>query len=48
MYTDEPLVPDPTSFQVQITVEMLKRYKSPSTGQIPAELFQAEGKYYWL
>jgi hypothetical protein len=33
-----PLVPEPSSFEVEITVERLKRYKSPGTDQIPAEL----------
>jgi hypothetical protein len=39
----EPLVADPSSFKVDITIEKLKRYKSPGIDQIPAELIQAGG-----
>jgi hypothetical protein len=38
-----PLVPEPISFEVEIAIKNLKRYKSPSTDQIPAELIQAGG-----
>jgi hypothetical protein len=31
----------PRSFEVEITVEKLKRYKSPGIDQIPAKLIQA-------
>jgi hypothetical protein len=41
MHTTEPLVPEPCSFEVEITTEKLKGYKSPSTDQIMAELIQA-------
>jgi len=37
----EPLVPEPSSFYLEISTEKLKRYKSPGIGQIPAELIQA-------
>jgi hypothetical protein len=37
----EPLVPDPSAFEVEIAIEKLKRYKSPGSDQIPAELIQA-------
>jgi hypothetical protein len=43
MHTAEPLVPEPSSFEVDIPVEKLKRYKSPGIDQIPAELIQAVG-----
>jgi hypothetical protein len=43
MHTAEPLVPEPSSFEVDIPVEKLKRYKSPGIDQIPAELIQALG-----
>jgi hypothetical protein len=39
--TAEPLVPDPSYFEVEITTEKSTRYKSPSSDQIPAELIQA-------
>jgi hypothetical protein len=36
-------VPEPSSFEVEITIEKLKRHKSPGIDQILAELTQAEG-----
>jgi hypothetical protein len=42
--TAEPLVPDPTLFEVEIAVENFERYKSPGSDQIPAELVQAGGE----
>jgi hypothetical protein len=41
IYTAEPLVPDPSSSEVETAIEKFKRYKSPGTDQIPAELIQA-------
>jgi hypothetical protein len=41
MLTAELLVPEPSSFEVEIAIEKLKRYKSLGTDQIPAELIQA-------
>jgi hypothetical protein len=38
------LVPVPSPFEVEIAIEKLKRYKSPGSDQIPAELIQAEGE----
>jgi hypothetical protein len=42
--TAEPLVPDPSPFQVAIAIAKLKRCKSPGCDQIPAELIQAGGE----
>jgi hypothetical protein len=42
--TAELLVPDPTPFETEIDIAKLKRYKSPGSDQIPAELIQAEGE----
>jgi hypothetical protein len=39
--TSELLVPDPSPFVVELAVAKLKRYKSPGSDQIPAELMQA-------
>jgi hypothetical protein len=39
----EPLVPGP-SLEVEIAVAKLKKYKSPGSDQIPAELIQGGGK----
>jgi hypothetical protein len=43
IHTDEPLVLEPGSSEVEISIEMLKRYKSPGIDQILAELIQAGG-----
>jgi hypothetical protein len=40
MHRVEPLIPEP--FEVEISIERLKRYKSSGIDQILAELFQAE------
>jgi hypothetical protein len=41
IHTAEPLVPEPSSSEVEIANEKLKRYKSPGIDQITAELIQA-------
>jgi len=38
MHTAEPVVPEPSFFEVPITTEKLKRYISPGIDQIPAQL----------
>jgi hypothetical protein len=43
MHTAGPLIPEPSSFEVEITIEKLKRYKSPGIDQILAELIPAGG-----
>jgi hypothetical protein len=40
----EPLVPDPSRFEVEIAITNFKSYKSPSSDLIPAELIQAAGE----
>jgi hypothetical protein len=35
--TAEPLVPDPSPFEIEIAITKLKMYKSPGRDQIPAE-----------
>jgi hypothetical protein len=37
----EPLVTGHSRLKVEIAVAMLKKYKSPGSGQIPAELILA-------
>jgi hypothetical protein len=44
LQTAELLVPDPCSFEVQIAIAKLKRYKSAGCDQILAELIQAGGE----
>jgi hypothetical protein len=36
----EPLVPRPSLLEVKIAIAKLKKYKSPSSDQIPAELIK--------
>jgi len=43
MHTAEPLVIEPSSFEVQIDIIKLKRQKPSGTHQILAEMIQAEG-----
>jgi hypothetical protein len=43
IHTAEPLVFEPRVFEVEMTIEKLKRYKSPGIDQIPAELIKAGG-----
>jgi hypothetical protein len=41
IHTAEPLVPGASHLEVQTAIAKLKRYKSPGSDQIPAELYQA-------
>ena len=36
-------MPEPSAFEFEMATEKLKRYKSPSIDQIPAESIKAEG-----
>jgi hypothetical protein len=40
----EPLVPDPSPFEVEIAIPNLKKVQSPGGDQIPAELIQEGGE----
>ena len=42
-HTAEPLVPEPSVFEVELAIEKLKNHKSPGIDQIPAELIKAGG-----
>jgi hypothetical protein len=44
IHTAEPLVNDPSPFEVEIVIANLKNYKSPGSDQIPAELTKAGGE----
>jgi hypothetical protein len=44
IHTAEPLVPGPSHPEVEISIAKLKKYKSPSSDQIPAELYQVGGE----
>jgi hypothetical protein len=39
-HTAEPLVPGPSHVEVEISILKLKKYKSPDSAEIPAELYQ--------
>jgi hypothetical protein len=41
IHTAEPLVPDPSPFEVENAIEKLKRYKSSGSDGILAEMNQA-------
>jgi hypothetical protein len=40
----EPLVPGPSRIEVEIAIAKLKKYRSPGSDQIPAELIHAAGE----
>jgi hypothetical protein len=44
IHTAEPLVPEPSAFEVEMAIEKLKSHKSPGFDQIPAELIKANGR----
>ena len=43
-HTAEPLVREPSAFEVDLATEKLKSHKSPGIHQIPAELFKEGGR----
>jgi hypothetical protein len=47
LHTADPLVPDPSPFEVEIAIAKLKRYKLPGSDQIQAELIQAGSETLW-
>jgi len=40
IHTAEPLVSEPSAFEVHLAIEKLKSHKSPGVDQIPAELIK--------
>jgi hypothetical protein len=44
IHTAEPLVPEPSAFEVDMAIEKLKSHKSPGIDQIPEELIKAGGR----
>jgi hypothetical protein len=44
VHTAEPLVPDRSRLEVEIATAKLKKYKSPGSDQIPAEIIQEGGE----
>jgi hypothetical protein len=46
IHTAEPLVPEPSAFEVGMAIKKLKSHKSPGFDQIPAELITAGGRIF--
>jgi len=46
LHTAEPLVPEPSSFMVEIDIGRLKRHKLPGIDQILAKLTQDQQIHY--
>jgi hypothetical protein len=44
VHTAEPLVPEPSAFEVEMAIEKLKSHKSSGIDQSPAELIKAGGR----
>ena len=44
IHTAEPLVPEPSAFEVELAIEKLKSHKSPGIDRIPGELIKAGGR----
>ena len=44
IHTAEPLVPEPSASEVELSIDKLKSHKSPGIDEIPAELIKAGGE----
>ena len=44
IHTAEPLVPEPSAFEVELAIQKLESCRSPGIGQIPAESVKAGGR----
>ena len=44
IHTAEPLVPEPSAFEVELAIEKLKSHKTPGIDQIPREFIKAGGR----
>jgi len=44
IHTAEPLVPEPSAFEVDLSIEKLKSRRSPGVDQIPVELIKVGGR----
>ena len=41
IHTAEPLVPEPSAFEVELAIGKLKSHKSPGFDEVPAKLIKA-------
>ena len=48
IHTAEPLVTEPSAFEIELAMDKLKSRKSPDIDQIPAELLKAGGRIICL
>jgi hypothetical protein len=46
IHSAEPLIPEPSPFEVETAIGKLKIYKLPGTDQIPVKLIQAVHKTF--
>jgi len=44
IHTAEPLVPQPSAYEVELAIDKIKSHKSPGIDQIPAELIKTGGR----
>jgi hypothetical protein len=44
IHTAEPIVPQPSAFEVELAIKKIKRHKPPDIDQIPIELITAGGR----
>jgi len=44
MQTAEPVVPEPSAFEADVSIKKLKRHKSPGTHQNPVEFIKERGQ----
>ena len=45
IHTAETLVPEPSTFEVELAIENLNSHRSPGIDQIPTELIKANNRY---
>ena len=44
IHTAEPIVPEPSAFEVELAIDKLKSHKSPGIDRIPAQLIKVGGR----
>ena len=44
IHTVEPLVPEPSAFEVELAIEKLRSHRSPGIDQVPEELITAASR----